>query len=78
MLITLFEELKEYVISSPLLSQFGLNRKIFLELDWSAEGMGWILIQPVDGKEYIQATKLLTKNSSCKFDLKYMKQDFNL
>ena len=49
-----------------------------MELDWSAEGMGWILIQPVDGKEYIQATKLLTKNSSCKFDLKYMKQDFNL
>ena len=68
-LITLFEELKTGITSSPVLARFDADKPTFLKTDWSAEGMGWILMQPADDKESQLATKLLKDKGECKFDL---------
>jgi len=39
-LISLFEELKVGVTSSPVLARFDADKTTFLKTDWSAEGMG--------------------------------------
>ena len=56
-LITLFEELKVTLNSSPVLARFDPEKPTFLKTDWSAEGMGRILMQPADDVESVQATK---------------------
>ena len=58
-LVTLFEELKVTLTSSPVLARFDPENPTFLETDWSAEGMDWILMQPVDDVESVRATKEL-------------------
>jgi hypothetical protein len=68
-LISLFEELKVGITSSPVLARFDPNKPTFLKTDWSAEGMGWILMQPADDEESVRATKLLKKTGECLFDL---------
>ena len=68
-LISLFEELKVGITSSPVLARFDADKPTFLKTDWSAEGMGWILMQPADDEESIKATKLLKETGECKFDL---------
>ena len=68
-LVTLFEELKIGITSSPILARFDADKPTFLKTDWSAEGMGWILMQPADDEESIAATKLLKETGECKFDL---------
>ena len=68
-LITLFDELKVGVISSPVLARFDPDKPTFLKTDWSAEGMGWILMQPADDAESLKAAVLLKKTGECLFDL---------
>ena len=68
-LITLFEELKIALTSSPVLARFDPDKPTFLKTDWSAEGMGWILMQPADDSDSQHATKLLMKTGQCLFDL---------
>ena len=43
-LIELFHELKKGVTYSTVLARFGPNKPTLLKIDWSVEGMGWILI----------------------------------
>ena len=50
-LISLFEELRVAITSSPVLARFHLLKPTFIKTDWSAEGMGWILMQPADDIE---------------------------
>ena len=56
-LISLFEELKGTIIPSSLLARFDPEKTPFLKTDWSAEGMGWVLIQSVNDVESTKATK---------------------
>ena len=58
-LIKLFEDIKICVTSSPVLVRYNPSKPTFLKTDWSAEGMGWILMQPADDKESIAATELI-------------------
>jgi hypothetical protein len=46
----LFASMKLALTSSPLLARFDSSKPVFLETDWSAAGMGFILMQP-DGSE---------------------------
>ena len=55
--ITLFEELKEGVISSPVFYLFDTNKKKFWRPEWSAKIMGCLLMQPSDDKESHQDEK---------------------
>ena len=50
-LISLFEELRVTITSSPVLARFNPLKPTFIKTDWSAEGMGWILMQPADDIE---------------------------
>ena len=68
-LISLFEELKITITSSPVLARFNPGKPTFLKTDWSAEGIGWILMQPADDAESTKATKTLLKTGECLFDL---------
>ena len=47
-LISFFEEITLTITSSTVLVRFDSLKFTFLKTDWSAEGMGWILMQPVD------------------------------
>ena len=59
--IALFHDLKVTITSYPVLSCFEPEKPIFLKTDWSAEGMGWILMYTNDDEEYPKATTHLKK-----------------
>ena len=65
----LFYLCKTNLTTSPALARFDLNKLTFLNTDWSAEEMGYILLQPDDSDEAIAATKLLSTTEECLFDL---------
>ena len=68
-LIQLFHDIKVCITSSLVLARFDPSKPTFLKTDWSAEGMGWVLMQPAGDEESIAATKLLSTTGECKFDL---------
>lgn len=67
--IQLFEDLKQCITSSAVLARYDPNKPTFLKTDWSAEGMGWILMQPADDKGPQRAMKILLETGKCLFDL---------
>ena len=68
-LIALFHELRVSITFSPFLSCFDSEKPIVLKTYWSAEGTGWIMIQPADDEESQTATAHLKKNGYCLFYL---------
>ena len=66
------------MISSPVLSQFVPTKKTFLKTYWSAEGMGWIIMQPNDCNESRQAKNQSSKMDNINLTSQNMEQDFNL
>ena len=68
-LIQLFNDIKLCIISSPVLARYNPDKPTFLKTDWSAEGMGWILMQPADDSISVAATKTLLSGGKCLFDL---------
>ena len=67
--IQLFEDMKACITSSPVLARYDPSKPTMLKTDWSAEGMGFILMQPADDNESKTATAQLQKNGTCLFDL---------
>ena len=67
-LISIFEELKVTIISSPMLARFDPLKPTFLKIDWSGEEMGWTLMQPTDDIESTKATNVLLKCGECTYD----------
>ena len=47
-LIQLFEDINVCITSSTVIDIYNPNKLTFFKIDWSAEGMSWILIQPSD------------------------------
>ena len=68
-LLDLFQLCKTNLTSSPVLARFDSNKPAFLNTDWSAEGMGYILLQPDDSVEAVSVTKLLLETGECLFEL---------
>ena len=68
-LASLFTDLKKSRTSSPVLAQFDPLKLIVLKTDWSSEGMGWILMQPVDDEKSTRAATTLKETGKCLFDL---------
>ena len=68
-LIQLFKDLKICVTSGPVLARYDPDKPTFLKTDWSADGMGWILMQPADDEESVRATTHLQETGECLFDL---------
>ena len=67
--LELFNDIKICITSSPVLARYDPAKPTFLKTDWSAEGMGWIMMQPADDDESIAATKILLETGECLFDL---------
>ena len=54
-LTVLFHNFKICITSSPVLARYNPLKLIFLKTDWSSEGMGWILMEPADDIESVNA-----------------------
>ena len=52
-LITLFHDIKVPLTSSPVIARYDPSKLKLLKTDWSAKGMGWILMQPADDEDSI-------------------------
>ena len=53
------------MVLSPLLARFDSSKPLFLKIDWSAIGIGYILMQPDDSTETRAAiSKLLRKENA--------------
>ena len=61
--------MKVGITLSPILSRFNDQNPNFLKTDWSAEGMGWIIMQPYNYIESTTAAEHLLKTGEYKFDL---------
>ena len=68
-LLELFNNMKKAITSSPMLARFDPDKPVFLKTDYSAEGMGWILMQPADDSESKSALRELRSTGNCSFDL---------
>ena len=68
-LSTLFTDLKVCITSSPVIARFYPTKITFLKIDWSSEGMGWILMQPADDDESLKFAQHLRKTGIYLFDL---------
>ena len=49
-LIQISEDMKKCITSLPILARVYPTKTEFLEIDWSAEGMAWILTHTADDK----------------------------
>ena len=77
-LIKLFCNCKTYLVTSQYLLRFDSSRPTFLKTDWSAGGMGYILMHPDDSSDSIAAMKHLADTGELLFDLSHDGQDFDL
>ena len=68
-LISLFEELKTAITSSPVLARYDASKPTFIKTDWCALGMAWIIMQPDSSDASITATDILLNKGICNFDL---------
>ena len=68
-LITLFDNCKQHLVSSPLLLRYDSSKPAFLKTDWSAGGMGYLLMQADDSPQSIEAVQKLESTGDCTFDL---------
>lgn len=70
-LIQLFKDMNISVTSGPMLAHYNNpDKPTFFKTDcWSADSMGWILMQPADDKETVGETNILKETGKCLFDL---------
>ena len=67
-LVQLFFDCKSNLIT-PLLLRYDSSRPTFLKRDWSAGGMGYILMQTDDSPDSLAAIKHLAATDECVFDV---------
>ena len=66
--ISLFHQFKADITSSPCLARYDSNKPCFIKTDWSATGMGFILMQPDDSEASKEALVHLTDQADADFD----------
>ena len=64
----MFKQYKIDLTTSPILARVDSEMSIFLEIDWSVEGMGQTLMQMYDSTDSVLAT--IKSKSICDFNLK--------
>ncbi|MGH7954887.1 MAG: reverse transcriptase family protein, partial [Gloeomargaritales cyanobacterium] len=65
----LFAQLKHAVTSSPCLARYDSRLPCFLKTDWSADGMGFVMMQPEDSEAANAAIAKLRSGGDCDFDI---------
>ena len=61
-LMQLFKDIKTCITSLPVLNIYDPDKPTLLKTDWSAEGMGFILMQPANDKVSTKVTANLLKS----------------
>jgi hypothetical protein len=64
----LFASMKLALTNSPLLARFDSSKPVFLKTDWSAAGMGSILMQPDGSEDSMKAMATLKAGEDDDFD----------
>ena len=67
-LIALFHDCKTHLITSPLLLQYDSTKPAFLKTDWSAGGMGYILMQADETSQSVATVRLLEETGEYTFN----------
>ena len=57
------------IISLPILARFDPTKPLFLKIDWSAEGMAWVLMHPANDEESNQAANKIVETGEFDFGL---------
>ena len=60
-LLELFKSLKVSLTSSPVLARYDSSLPTFLKTDWSATGMGFIILQPSHDQVSLDALDILQR-----------------
>ena len=68
-LLTLFYDFKKAITSSPVLSRFDPSKPVFLKIDWSSVGVGFVVMQPANEEISEKATALLQTTGEWLFDI---------
>lgn len=64
----LFEKLKRNITLSPCLKRADCLKPFSLKTDWSATGIGWVLMHAADNDALQQALNDLADGKPCRFD----------
>ena len=64
-----FEYLREAVLEYPILIRANPAKRFYLKTDFSALGMGYVLCQPDDSAEALEAMQAEDAGGKCQFDL---------
>jgi hypothetical protein len=67
--VAVYEYLREYLLSSPMLQRASIHKRFYLKADFSALSVGYALCQPDDNPESIAAMEREDKGGPCEFDL---------
>lgn len=68
-LLLLFESLKNHLTSSSMLVQYDSSLLTFLKTNWSASGIGFIIMQPNTDNAFLKALKVLQTPGDNTFDV---------
>jgi len=63
------EDLKQAVLSYPVLRRADSRKRFYLKSDFSSLGMGWVICQPGDDKESWEAMAAEDAGGPCQFEL---------
>ena len=64
----LFSQYKSNILTSPLLFRYDSSKSVFLKTDWSATGMGFIVMQLDNSPESLESFQHLSKTGEWHFD----------
>ena len=68
-IVNLFDKCKKSIIFTPVFTRYDSAKYFFLKIDWSAEGIGYILLQPDNSIESMAVTMKLLETRECNFEL---------
>ena len=70
-MITLFDDYKNQLVTSPLLLRYNSSKPVFLKIDWPAGGMGYILMQDNEYPQSLVTLTVLDNTGECTFDFPF-------
>ena len=66
---SIFVACKSNLVSSPLFLRYDSSKPAVFKTDWSANRMGYILMQPDNRSKFLRALKILEDSGDLYFDL---------
>eukprot|EP00978_Attheya_sp_CCMP212_P028534 scaffold98746_cov61-Attheya_sp.AAC.5 len=64
-----YTNLKDHILSAPILQRAAITKRFYLKIDFSAVGLGFALCQPDNSTEALEAMKREDEGGECEFDI---------